>query len=79
MKESPCSKNMLLPYARRWGWKFSYLFGHLGVKSIIRLGKAYEKYNLSWMEDVIPWTYTDLLKEISDRVPHPSSPETISI
>ena len=30
--------------------------GHLGVKSIIRLGKAYEKYNLSWMEDVIPWT-----------------------
>ena len=25
--------------------------GHLGVKSIIRLGKAYEKYNLSWMED----------------------------
>src|SRR5438309_1487516 len=29
--------------------------GHLGVKSIIRLGKAYEKYNLSWMEDVIPW------------------------
>jgi L-alanine-DL-glutamate epimerase-like enolase superfamily enzyme len=40
--------------------------GHLGVKSIIRLGKAYEKYNLSWMEDVIPWTYTVLLKLISD-------------
>jgi L-alanine-DL-glutamate epimerase-like enolase superfamily enzyme len=31
------------------------------------LGKAYEKYNLSWMEDVIPWQYTDLLKEISDQ------------
>ena len=45
--------------------------GHLGVKSIIRLGKAYEKYNLSWMEDVIPWTYTDLLKEISDHSPTP--------
>ena len=45
--------------------------GHLGVKSIIRLGKAYEKYNLSWMEDVIPWTYTDLLKEISDQSPTP--------
>ena len=43
--------------------------GHLGVKSIIRLGKAYEKYNLSWMEDVIPWTYTDLLKQISDAEP----------
>jgi L-alanine-DL-glutamate epimerase-like enolase superfamily enzyme len=45
--------------------------GHLGVKSIIRLGKAYEKYNLSWMEDVIPWMYTDLLKEISDQSPTP--------
>jgi L-alanine-DL-glutamate epimerase-like enolase superfamily enzyme len=45
--------------------------GHLGVKSIIRLGKAYEKYNLSWMEDVIPWMYTDLLKEISEQSPTP--------
>jgi len=45
--------------------------GHLGVKSIIRLGRAYEKYNLSWMEDVIPWTYTDLLKQISDESPTP--------
>src|SRR6476661_4520728 len=45
--------------------------GHLGVKSIIRLGNAYEKYNLSWMEDVIPWTYTDLLKQISDESPTP--------
>jgi L-alanine-DL-glutamate epimerase-like enolase superfamily enzyme len=45
--------------------------GHLGVKSIIRLGKAYEKYNLSWMEDVIPWNYTDLLKMIHDESPTP--------
>jgi L-alanine-DL-glutamate epimerase-like enolase superfamily enzyme len=45
--------------------------GHIGVKSIIRLSKAYEKYNLSWLEDVIPWTYTDLLKEISDESPIP--------
>jgi L-alanine-DL-glutamate epimerase-like enolase superfamily enzyme len=45
--------------------------GHLGVKSIVRLGKAYEKYNLSWMEDVIPWTFTDLLKQIADESPTP--------
>ncbi len=45
--------------------------GHLGVKSIIRLGKAYEKYNLAWMEDVIPWQYTDLLKQISTESPTP--------
>lgn len=45
--------------------------GHLGVKSIIRLGKAYEKYNLSWIEDVIPWEYTDLLRQISLESPTP--------
>src|SRR5437588_6375274 len=45
--------------------------GHLGVKSIIRLGKAYEKYKLSWIEDVIPWNYTDLLKQISEQSPTP--------
>ena len=45
--------------------------GHLGVKSIIRLGKAYEKYNLSWMEDVIPWNFTELLKQISEQSPTP--------
>jgi len=45
--------------------------GHIGVKSIIRMGKVFEKYNLSWMEDVIPWTYTDLLKQISDESPTP--------
>ncbi len=46
--------------------------GHIGVKSIIRLGKAYEKFNLEWMEDVIPWYYTDLLKEITDASPTPT-------
>jgi L-alanine-DL-glutamate epimerase-like enolase superfamily enzyme len=45
--------------------------GHLGVNSIIRLSKAYEKYNLSWLEDVVPWTYTDLLKRITDESPLP--------
>jgi L-alanine-DL-glutamate epimerase-like enolase superfamily enzyme len=45
--------------------------GHLGVNSIIRLGKAYEKFNLCWMEDVIPWQYTDMLKHITDESPTP--------
>ena len=45
--------------------------GHLGVNSIIRLGKAYEKFNLSWMEDVIPWQYTDMLKHITAESPTP--------
>jgi L-alanine-DL-glutamate epimerase-like enolase superfamily enzyme len=46
--------------------------GHIGVKSVIRLGKAYEKYNLEWIEDVIPWYYTDLLKEITTESPTPT-------
>ena len=46
-------------------------FGHLGVNSCIRLGKALTKYNLAWLEDMIPWQYTDLLKEISSAVDLP--------
>jgi L-alanine-DL-glutamate epimerase-like enolase superfamily enzyme len=46
--------------------------GHIGVKSVIRLGKAFEKFNLEWMEDVIPWYYTDLLKEITEASPTPT-------
>jgi len=46
-------------------------FGHIGVNSCIRLGKALERYNLAWLEDMIPWQYTDLLKKISDAVDIP--------
>ncbi|HXX22180.1 MAG TPA: mandelate racemase/muconate lactonizing enzyme family protein [Terriglobia bacterium] len=46
--------------------------GHIGVKSCIRLGKAYEKYNLSWMEDLIPWQYTDLWQRITEASPTPT-------
>src|SRR5271157_1666538 len=45
--------------------------GHLGVNSIIRLGKAYEKFNLAWMEDVIPWQYTEMLQHITAESPIP--------
>jgi L-alanine-DL-glutamate epimerase-like enolase superfamily enzyme len=46
-------------------------FGHIGVNSCIRLGKALTKYNLAWLEDMIPWQYTDLLKKITDEVDIP--------
>src|SRR5689334_7517448 len=46
-------------------------FGHIGVNSCIRLGKELEKYNLAWLEDMIPWQYTDLLKKIADAVDVP--------
>jgi L-alanine-DL-glutamate epimerase-like enolase superfamily enzyme len=46
-------------------------FGHIGVNSCIRLGKALEKHNMAWLEDMIPWQYTDLLKKITDAVDIP--------
>jgi L-alanine-DL-glutamate epimerase-like enolase superfamily enzyme len=46
-------------------------FGHIGVNSCIRLGKALEKWNLAWLEDMVPWQYPDLLKEIKDAVDIP--------
>jgi L-alanine-DL-glutamate epimerase-like enolase superfamily enzyme len=46
-------------------------FGHIGVNSCIKLGKALEKYNMAWLEDMIPWQYTDLLKKINDAIDIP--------
>ncbi len=46
--------------------------GHIGVNSCIRLGRAFEKYNLSWMEDLVPWQYTDLWKRITESIPTPT-------
>ncbi len=57
------------------GWEIPLAadhFGHIGVNSCIRLGKALEKYNLAWLEDMIPWQYTDLLKQITDAVDIPT-------
>jgi L-alanine-DL-glutamate epimerase-like enolase superfamily enzyme len=47
-------------------------FGHIGLNSCIRLGKALEKYNMAWLEDMIPWQYTDLLKKITDAIDVPT-------
>jgi len=47
-------------------------FGHFGINSAIRLGKAFEKFNLAWMEDIIPWQRTELLKKITDSIDVPT-------
>lgn len=39
--------------------------GHMGLNSMIRLGEALEPYNIAWLEDLIPWQFTDQWKEIS--------------
>ncbi len=48
-------------------------FGHIGVNSCIRLGQALEKYNPSWLEDMIPWQQTHLWKEITDALAVPTA------
>jgi L-alanine-DL-glutamate epimerase-like enolase superfamily enzyme len=39
-------------------------FGPLNVKDAIRYARAFEKYQLSWAEDMVPWTNWQGLKEI---------------
>ena len=41
------------------------------MNSCIRLGRALEKYNAAWLEDMVPWYYTDLLKQINDAIAVP--------
>jgi L-alanine-DL-glutamate epimerase-like enolase superfamily enzyme len=47
-------------------------YGHIGVNSCIRLGRALQKCNVSWIEDCIPWQYTELWKKITDAVDVPT-------
>ena len=34
-------------------------FGHMGVDDCLRLGEALEPYNLAWLEDLVPWQFTE--------------------
>lgn len=34
-------------------------FGHFGVEDAIRLARALDPFSLAWLEDLIPWFYTD--------------------
>jgi L-alanine-DL-glutamate epimerase-like enolase superfamily enzyme len=47
-------------------------FGHIGVNSCIRLGRALQPYNMAWLEDMIPWQYGDLWKQITDAIDVPT-------
>lgn len=46
-------------------------FGHIGLESCIRLGKALDKFALAWYEDMIPWQYTDQYVRLSQAVDTP--------
>ena len=46
-------------------------YGHFDLNNGIRLGRAIEKFRLAWMEDVVPWEYTDQWKSLSDALETP--------
>jgi len=46
-------------------------YGHFGVNSGIKLARAMEKWNLAWMEDILPWQYGHLLKQIRESTTIP--------
>jgi len=47
-------------------------FGHIGVNSCIKLGRALEPYNMAWLEDMIPWQFVDQWKQITDSINVPT-------
>lgn len=47
-------------------------YGHFDMNNCIRLGKALEKYRLAWLEDMVPWQYTEQWKKITDALETPT-------
>ena len=47
-------------------------YGHFDHNNAIRLGKAVEPYRLAWLEDLVPWKFTDQWKLISDAIETPT-------
>ena len=46
-------------------------FGHIGVDDCIRLAQALDKYNLAWLEDMIPWQFTEQYVRLSNACTTP--------
>jgi L-alanine-DL-glutamate epimerase-like enolase superfamily enzyme len=46
-------------------------FGHFDVNNAIRIGKVMDKFRLAWLEDMVPWFYTDQNKTLSDSLETP--------
>jgi L-alanine-DL-glutamate epimerase-like enolase superfamily enzyme len=47
-------------------------FGHIDMNSCIRLGNAVEKYQLAWLEDLVPWNFTDQWRQITEAISTPT-------
>jgi L-alanine-DL-glutamate epimerase-like enolase superfamily enzyme len=47
-------------------------FGHFDINNSIRFGKAMDKFRLAWLEDMVPWFFTDQWKTVSDALETPT-------
>jgi len=47
-------------------------FGHFDTNTAIRLGNALEQYQLAWLEDMVPWFYTDKWRQITEAINTPT-------
>jgi L-alanine-DL-glutamate epimerase-like enolase superfamily enzyme len=47
-------------------------WGHFGVNEAIKIARAAEPYSLAYVEDIIPWHYTDEWKEITESSTTPT-------
>ncbi len=45
--------------------------GHIGLESCIRLGRALDQFTLAWLEDLLPWQFTDQYVTLSRAVTTP--------
>jgi L-alanine-DL-glutamate epimerase-like enolase superfamily enzyme len=47
-------------------------FGHFDINNSIRFGKAMDKYRLAWLEDMVPWFYTEQWRTVTDALETPT-------
>lgn len=47
-------------------------YGHFDLNNMIRLGRSLEKYRLAWLEDMVPWQYTEQHKTLTDALETPT-------
>jgi L-alanine-DL-glutamate epimerase-like enolase superfamily enzyme len=48
-------------------------YGHMDLNNCLRLGKALEKYRLAWLEDMVPWQYTEQHKTLTEALETPTT------
>ena len=46
-------------------------YGHFDLNNAIRWGKKIEPFRLAWLEDMVPWEFTDQYKKMSDALETP--------